>query len=838
MRADTFFDGGGDEAAETIHGTDPSTRFEVRGTLGAGGMGEVLLVWDPVLAREVALKVAHAHLVHHSTLRQRFVEEAQIQARLQHPNLVPVHELGRMPDGRPWFTMDVIRGEAFHLLVHRVHTASSAGAWATTEDGWSLHRLVATLAQACRAVAFAHGLGIVHRDLKPQNLMVGDFGEVRVVDWGLARAAGAVAPAAGPLPTPAADDGATVMLAGADASPGGVSGTPSYMAPEQAAGHDALVDARADVYALGAVLYELVAGRPPYTGSASTGPRELLSRVLAGPPPPLAQVAPVPVPEELAAVVARAMARDRASRYPEAGALADALQAWLDGSRRRAHARELVARADATRSQAQAHRRHAHQLRTTAEKTLASVARWADDTDKAEAWALEDRATELEREADLLDARRIQAYQAALAHAPESPEAHAALVTHHKQALADAESSHETAKAAIAALHLRQHLDALPVGHPSRAPGLAWLEGQGTLTLHVATPGASMRLERLELRKRRLVAVEGRELGSQPLREFPLAMGSWLLRVRAPGHADVRYPVAIGRGERWDDTHPLTGEPAPLVLPPAGALGDDECFVPGGWFMAGGDPRAPGTPLSRRRVWVDSFVVARHPVTHGAYIRFLDALVAAGREDEALRHAPRLMGASPGELGPLLYAYADGRFSLTGGTEGDRWSPDTPVVLIDWHGANAYAAWHAATTGTPWRLLDELEREKAARGVDGRIYPWGDAFDPSWCCMRDSHAGKPRPSPVDGFPTDASVYGVRGVAGNVLDWTRTGYLPDGHVPDGGALDGEGADVGGRRVTRGGSWNDAASSGRCATRYNVDPAIRLNFIGFRLARTPA
>jgi len=536
--------------------------------------------------------------------------------------------------------------------------------------------------------------------------------------------------------------------------------------------------------------------------------------------------------------VGRAMARDRAARYADAGAFADALQGWLDGSRRRAHAREIVARADVTRAQAQAHRRHALQLRTTAEKALATVARWADAADKADAWALEDRAADLEREADLLDARRVQAYQAALAHAPESPEAHAALVAHHRKVLAEAEEALDPARSAVALLHLRQHLDALPVGHVERGPGLAWVEGQGALTLHVATPGASVLLERLAVRGRRLVPVEGRDLGTQPLRQHPLPMGTWLLRVRAPGHVEVRYPVAIGRGEQWNDVHPLTGEASPLVLPPAGTLGEDERFVPGGWFIAGGDPRAPGTPLSRRRVWVDSFVVARDPVTHAEYIRFLDALVADGREEEALRHAPRLMGAAPGELGPLLYAYRDGRFALTGGTEGDRWTQETPVVLIDWSGASAYAAWRAAVTGAPWRLLDELEREKAARGVDGRIYPWGDAFDPSWCCMRDSHAGKPRPASLGAFPGDESVYGVRGVAGNVLDWTRTGYLPDGHVPDGGALDGEGADVGGRRVTRGGSWNDAASSGRCATRYNVDPAIRLNFIGFRLARTPA
>lgn len=807
-------------AAEASPAGEPleGTRFLVRGVLGVGGMGEVLRVYDPRLAREVALKVLHPHLAFHASLRDRFVEEAQVQASLQHPYLVPVHEIGALPDGRPWFVMDVITGESFHGAIGRVH-AASMGTWATDAGGWSLHRLVSVVQQAARAVGYAHGVGVVHRDLKPQNLMVGVFGEVRVVDWGLAR---------GNRPD------AELLARGKG---GSVSGTPAYMAPEQAIGDEGGIDARTDVYALGAVLYEVLAGFPPYgsTGEPSVGTAlQVLAQVRQGPPSALASVARLPIPGELAAIVDRAMDRVAERRYADANALADAIEEWVDGSRRAAVARDMVVQAERSRAQALAHRRHAAQLRDSAARALASVAKWADSTAKAEAWTMEDRATALDREADLLDSRRVQAFHAALSHAPGSAEAHTALVTHYREQLTLAEARLDAAAADRAALHMRQHLDALPPRDPVRLDGERWLEGTGSLTLH-GDPGIHAALESVVTHERRLVPVAERELGALPVVAEPLPMGRWRLRLSSPGHHDALYPLWIERAQDWNDVHPHTGAPAPLRLLREGELAQDEVFVPGGWCLVGGDPRAPGTPLSRRRVWVDDVVVARFPVTHRAYIRFLDDLVIGGLEEDALRHAPRLMGAAPGEAGTLLYGFDGGRFHLKDSAVTDAWTLDMPVVLVDWYGAQAYAAWWARTTGRPWRLLDELEWEKAARGVDGRLHPWGDAFDPSWCCMRDSHAAKPRPAEVHAFPLDVSVYGVRGMGGNVLDWTRTSYLQDGHVQDGGALELVDDDGRGRRVTRGGSWNDAASSTRCATRYNLEPLIRLNFVGFRLAR---
>lgn len=798
-------------------------RFEIRHALGTGGMGEVLCVWDLLLLREVAMKVGHAHLMHNTVLRAQFVEEARLQARLQHPSLVPVHDAGTLPDGRPWFTMDIIRGESLHTVIARVHTASSHE-WSLASDGWSLHRLLAVWVQACRAVAFAHGLGVIHRDIKPHNLMVGSFGEVRVVDWGIA---------------------SRVVEPGASRAGLGVSGTPNYMSPEQASGSDSQGTASTDVYALGAVLYEILVGRAPYSTGAAAGlvGRELLDAVRAGPPLGVREAAKLPIPEDLAEVVSRAMQRDPVLRHPDANALAADVEAWLQGSHRRDVARSMVLEADGTRALGLSHRSAAAVLRDSAVQALLAIPKWAPASDKAAAWEMEDQAVELEREAEMIDARRVQEYRAALSHAADSPEAHAALVAHHREQLLAHEQRLNPGGAAIAALHLRRHLLALPTNHPSRARGVSWLDGEGELLLPPCDSNASFELarfglERLVLRERRLVADPVRTLDVRSDTRFSLPMGSWLLRVSAPGCAPAIYPFRIERGAGWSAIHPHTGLPAPLRLLPERALDADGVYVPGGWFVAGGDNKAPGTPLSRRRVWVEPFVVDRFPVTHRKYLRFLNALVQTGREHDALRHAPRLMGVGPGTVGPLLYAYAGGVFSLDTAAAGAPWSEEAPVVLVDWFGASAYASWMAETTGLPYRLLDELEREKAGRGVDGRFYPWGDSFDPSWCTMRDSHAGVPRPSEISGAPLDESVYGVRGTAGNVLDWTATLYAVDGQVQDGAALVVRANEAEGRRVTRGGSWNDAASSARCATRYNLDPSVRLNFLSFRIGYTVA
>ncbi|HCH62470.1 MAG TPA: protein kinase, partial [Deltaproteobacteria bacterium] len=325
--------------------------------------------------------------------------------------------------------------------------------------------------------------------------------------------------------------------------------------------------------------------------------------------------------------------------------------------------------------------------------------------------------------------------------------------------------------------------------------------------------------------------------------------------LKHPDRAAVHYPVSIGRGEHWHGVPPEGGDPMPIPLPRPGELGPDDRYVPPGWFTCGGDPHQERS-LSARRIWVDGHIFRRFPVTNTGYMTFLNALVAEGRTEEALRHAPRERGGTAGEQGALIYGFDGSRFSLRPDADGDVWLPDWPVCMVDWHGARAFAAWAAARTGQPWRLPGELAWEKAARGVDGRFYPWGDGFDPSWASMRRSHPGRVLPTAVSAFPVDESPYGIRGLSGSMLDWCSDVFVETGppaasarHAsavvpgePPVGAhaavAQGDMATGAGRvsfRVARGGSWNNIASSLRASARNWNDPTVRLIFLGFRLAR---
>jgi tRNA A-37 threonylcarbamoyl transferase component Bud32 len=234
----------------------PRYRFEA--FLGQGGMGEVWRGCDTVLAREVALKVLREPVFDDGGARARFEEEARYVSRLEHPSIVPVYDLGELADGRPFFVMKLIHGQTLaELLAARSTPAEDLSRW------------VEVFEQVCAAVAFAHARDVIHRDLKPSNVMLGEFGEVLVMDWGIAKALAArpqppapVSPAP-VLPSPSAGVTATDS-GGLDTLPGQARGTPAFMAPEQARGEASRVSKASDVFGLGGILCVILTGQPPY----------------------------------------------------------------------------------------------------------------------------------------------------------------------------------------------------------------------------------------------------------------------------------------------------------------------------------------------------------------------------------------------------------------------------------------------------------------------------------------------------------------------------------------------------------------------------------------------
>jgi WD40 repeat protein len=294
--------------------------YEIAGEVGRGGIGRVLRASDTRLNRPVAIKELLGSAG--EVAEERFVREALLTARLQHPSIVPLYEAGRWPNGAPFYAMKLVTGRSLEEVIAESPTLAQRLA------------LLPHVLAAAEAMAYAHSEKIIHRDLKPANVLVGAFGETVVIDWGLAKDLALpeadvleAAPAAVIAPPRA------VRRTGPGTTPptealtlhGTVMGTPAYMPPEQARG--ANVDERADVYALGAILYHLLAGACPYDGETAG---EILGHVQAGPPEPLATRQPG-IPEDLLTIVNKAMARSRAHRYPSARELAEDLRRFQTG---------------------------------------------------------------------------------------------------------------------------------------------------------------------------------------------------------------------------------------------------------------------------------------------------------------------------------------------------------------------------------------------------------------------------------------------------------------------------------------------------------------------------
>jgi Tfp pilus assembly protein PilF len=325
--------GAADAEAESLADAVGCTRrYAYLGEIARGGFGVVVRAYDRDLGREVALKILRSELRDHATQRARFLREARLTGGLEHPGVPPIHDVGRLGPRTPFFAMKLVRGRTL---------AEALAARATPEDGQDA--LLAAFRRLCETIAFAHARGVVHRDLKPANVMLGDFGEAQVMDWGVAKELAAPPPAdvGGP------DD--VAALAAVDATlPGAVMGTPSYMAPEQARG---VVDERTDVFALGLILVEILTGVRAYR---EDDPARLRRAVQVGDlAAAFLRLDAAPCDPGLAALARRCLAVDPAARPREAGAVATALATLAAEAAERTRRAELDAARERTKAAAE-----------------------------------------------------------------------------------------------------------------------------------------------------------------------------------------------------------------------------------------------------------------------------------------------------------------------------------------------------------------------------------------------------------------------------------------------------------------------------------------------------
>lgn len=301
-------------------------RFQILRPHAAGGIGQVFLAQDGELHRQVALKEIAPGRANDHESRARFVQEAEITGGLEHPGIVPIYGMGRYADGRPYYAMRFIPGQNLQEALDRFHADKGFGVL----DGIAFRQILRRFLDVCNAISYAHSRGVVHRDLKPSNIMLGQFGETLVVDWGLAKALDRAEPTTGgherTLPD-AAPDQACLLKPRSGSQPtqhGQAIGTPAFMSPEQAAGKVAELGPATDVYSLGAVLYVILTGRAPFDGEIGL----VLRRVQSGDFPAPRRVNQQ-TPRPLEAICLKAMARRAADRYPTALALAADVEHWL-----------------------------------------------------------------------------------------------------------------------------------------------------------------------------------------------------------------------------------------------------------------------------------------------------------------------------------------------------------------------------------------------------------------------------------------------------------------------------------------------------------------------------
>ena len=767
---------------------DGAARYTIGEVIAEGGMGFVVEAVDDNIGRTVAMKQLHGRHEPNPGLQLRFVEEAQITGQLQHPNIVPVHELGVRADGSLFFTMKRVRGRTLREVIKGLRNRDE-----NDERAFGRVRLLQAFQQVTMGVAYAHSRGVIHRDIKPSNIMFGDYGEVLVMDWGLAKILG-----------PGTDGEVHShrrKLKQWSTKQGDVIGTPGYMAPELALGQIDEVDFRVDVYSLGAILYEILSLRPPYSGEDGKAVvRKMLTTRVT---PPSERAPSRDIPRSLEEIVLRCLAKERAQRFDSVMEIHEAVQAHLEGEldqrRRTQEARKYLTDA---RNQALEYQRlseRVERLREALEGRRMGLTPWGGVEERRPVWAAERALIEAETARRHAFERADMGYARALGRVEGFEEARDGRGTLHWSAFLAAENEGDVAGCARSADTLR-HLDS------TRYAGL--LKGDGQLSIKTTPPDAGAVLYTFEADDAVMRAVKPVSLRETPLQVGSIAMGSYLLVLRAEDRSETRVPINISR---------LGAVSLNIRLRPESEIPPGMAYIPGGRMRLGGDAEAQ-RGFGRRLVEVEDFCLSRLPVTVGDYIEFLDAIARTDPDTARLR-APRLFAD-----GPSLLPTCNGRFMLPStSTRALDAQTDWPVFGVSFDDALAFCDWKSLRDGIHYRLPTETEWEIAARGADGRFFPWGNTWEPTYCNSAHARPGPPCLEPCGNHPTDRSPYGILDMAGGVSDWTIS--APREAVSD---------DL---RVCRGGSWQHLDLRARLASRHLMWRSAVSVSVGFRLAHDP-
>ncbi len=754
-----------------LSGVDDIHEYSSMTTIGVGGLGAVFSAREPGLNREVALKILRPEFRNSPNRIKGFVQEARTTARIDHPNIVPIHRIGVFDDAGVFFTMKRIEGETLRTVVKKLREGRPEYL-----RNYTLRRRLEIFISVCQAMAFAHSKGVIHRDLKPANVMIGDYGEVMLMDWGLASKLKWAQADDDFQPEPEEND--TELLPPNTCV---ISGTPAFMSPEQAAGRNSEMDERSDIYSLGAILYSLLTLQAaPFDHDQPT--EKLLPQVIAGRFQRPRRRAPLQmIPRELEAITMKAMNVSPAKRYRKVQELIEDVRNYLDSFpveaysksplyklRKLCRRRPLIPAVTLMALLTFGGTKAFQQLNDRSKiQSLVELAEYNDTQSENQRYVARRTFNQLRYQpnnsttiAERRDLRRVFLRQVTdfLSYSSAALEClsgleHMSYNRKYITAMLERQLSREfqfcmdTDNQDIFRNRLKQlrsrwssHLKEILNRNRRLAYQIAMFDDDaGRLDITVP-PGISVSIRSnapdMDPGKEPWTAITS---GSTPVKT-----GSYLLRFTGNNGQQVFYPVTFQAAEY------IALNPAGIPAIPAGMA-----LIPEGEFYRG----SANLSSFDQKEQLPSFFISRNEVSIGEYRRFWLSLTdSAARE----RYTPRKADGTP-------------LWNSNGGMN-KAVNPALPVTGIPPQAAVEYCSYLSAKHGRKYRLPTVLELEKASGGYDKRTFVWGNLPDGNAALVFGNPQTKKYPAGAPGgsFPRDISCYGVNDLVGNVREFISSG----------------------------------------------------------------